>query len=314
MRSAGRHGRELQDLVSTSRFPCLVRVSVAVSAVVIPQTLSTRPGPRLIWHFDSIRQYSPQHYQTIRFIHQILKSDGIIILINVSGPIGRTHASMADLGKATGMAMADLQKAFHDVCSEFRSKCHSKIDLYCARSEARQRRLVSNYRNLPFDPRVYIEKIDSFYKVRDVARETVASLLDDGYFDQSEDSVQRALEEILHVPIHKKDWGGELNDLYTANLALDGFPVATAFLLKGNGLKRSTLEIRDCGKNGDQLVRLVDSPANLFVVQFVGNVKEAVIRDIDGKFRGLHAQGRCARYCVVYGQDTARLFRAYGLA
>ena len=121
-----------------------------------------------------------------------------------------------------------------------------------------------------------------------------------------------ALEQILDVALHKKDWGGEINDLYTANLVVSGARTETAFLLKGNGLRRRVMEIGDCGSNGDQLLRLADSPARLFVVQFVGNISESVIRDIDGKIRALRAAGKDAWYCIMDGQDTARLLRAYG--
>jgi hypothetical protein len=121
-----------------------------------------------------------------------------------------------------------------------------------------------------------------------------------------------ALEQILDVPMHKKDWGGEINDLYTANVIVNGRRTETAFLLKGNGLKRRVMEISDCGKNGDQLLRLIESPARLFVVQFVGNISESVIRDIDGKVRGARAHGKDAWYSIVDGQDTARLLRAHG--
>lgn len=79
--------------------------------------------------------------------------------------------------------------------------------------------------------------------------------------------------------------GGEQNDLYTANLVVGRVRRQSAFLLKGNGLKNATMEIRHCGANGDQLLRLCASPAELFVVQFVGTISEAVIADLDGKIR-----------------------------
>jgi len=170
---------------------------------------------------------------------------------------------------------------------------------------------LPQYTDLPLGPRLFVEDIESFRKVRDVNRATVADILQEGYLDRPEDSVQMALEQILDVPMHKKDWGGEINDLYTANVIVNGRRTETAFLLKGNGLKRRVMEISDCGKNGDQLLRLIESPARLFVVQFVGNISESV-RDIDGKVRGLRAHGKEAWYSIVDGQDTARLLRAYG--
>ena len=75
---------------------------------------------------------------------------------------------------------------------------------------------LPEYTDLPLDVRLYVEDIDSFRKVRDVNPATVMDVLTDGYLNRSEDSVQIALERILSVPFHKKDCGGEQNDLYTA--------------------------------------------------------------------------------------------------
>jgi hypothetical protein len=55
-----------------------------------------------------------------------------------------------------------------------------------------------------------------------------------------------------------------------------------------------------------------NSPAKLFVIQFVGRISEAVIADIDGKVRHARSEGKEAWYCIMDGQDTARVFRAYG--
>ena len=128
----------------------------------------------------------------------------------------------------------------------------------------------------------------------------------------AEDAVQLALERILGVPFHKKDWGGETNDLYTANLTVSGARRAAAFLLKGPGIGRKTMTIADCGKNGDQLVRLFTSPAELFVIQYVGPVAEALVTDVAGKVQERRAEGKTAHYLVLDGQDTARLMHAYG--
>jgi hypothetical protein len=171
---------------------------------------------------------------------------------------------------------------------------------------------LPEYTDLPLDARLYVEDIDSFRKVRDVNPATVLEALKNGYLDRSEDSVQTALERILSVSFHKKDWGGEQNDLYTANLLVNGLRHQTAFLLKGNGLKSATMEIKHCGANGDQILRLCNSPARLFVVQFVGTISEAVVSDIDGKVRQARFQGKDAWYCLMDGQDTARVLRAYG--
>jgi hypothetical protein len=175
--------------------------------------------------------------------------------------------------------------------------------------------VANRYREMPVDPRLHLDDIDSFEKIRGVGTAAVDHLLSmSGYFDRSEESIQTAIEEILSETLHKKDWGGEVNDLYSSNVRVSGRRLPTAFALKGNGLKAKVLELGDWGKNGDQILRLFDSPARLFVVQYVGNIGECVIRDVEQKVQLKRATGDPAWYCVINGQDTARLLRAYGKA
>jgi hypothetical protein len=165
----------------------------------------------------------------------------------------------------------------------------------------------------PLRDRLTLEDIDSFALAHDVSRQEVAMYLSRlGYLDVSEETVQLAIEAILGASWHKKDWGGEINDLYSSDILVAGVRTPTAFLLKGHGLRRAELRIADCGKNGDQLLRLFTSPASLFVVQFVGNVSEAVIADVQGKVAQLRAVGRPAWFLIIDGVDTARLLYAYG--
>ena len=168
------------------------------------------------------------------------------------------------------------------------------------------------YTGLPISERLYVEDIDSFSQVRDVNPATVAKELTKGRIDWSEDAVQMALEAILDVPFHRADWGGEINDLYTANLVVNGRRTPSAFLLKGNGLRAAEMQLSDCGKNGDQVIRLFQSPAELFVVQYIGPISDAVIQDVCSKVRLRRAEGLPAHFLVMDGQDTARLLKAYG--
>ncbi len=140
----------------------------------------------------------------------------------------------------------------------------------------------------------------------------VTGFLKEGYLDWAEDKVQLALEAILNVPFHHKDWGGEGNDLYTSNVIVNGCPTPTAFLLKGNGLKSKVMEIKHCGKNADQVIRLFQSPADLFVIQFVGNIAEAVIHQAHAEIARLKTHGKEAQFLIMDGQTTARVLHAYG--
>jgi hypothetical protein len=81
---------------------------------------------------------------------------------------------------------------------------------------------LARYTDLPIQDRLFVEDIDSFRNVRDVNPAMVAHALTNGYLDRSEDQIQLALEQILGVPVHKKDWSGEFNDLYTANVIVNG--------------------------------------------------------------------------------------------
>ena len=162
-------------------------------------------------------------------------------------------------------------------------------------------------------PRLHVDDIDSFQKVRDIQPSNVQHLLNkSARLDLQEDFIQTSLEEILNVPLHKHDWAGEENDLYTANMVVNGKRIPIAFALKGRGIKHKTLEIRDCGKNGDQLIRLFQSPADLFVLQYVGEISENVVKDMEGKTCLHRHNGKQVWYCVINGLDTARLLHAYG--
>lgn len=171
---------------------------------------------------------------------------------------------------------------------------------------------LSQYTDLPMKDRFYVEDIDSFQKVRDVNPAMVAGFLENGFLSWTEDQVQVALEQILGVSFHKKDWGGEVNDLYTANVIVNSSPRATGFLLKGPGIGKKEMVIADCGKNGDQLVRLFTTPADLFVVQYIGPISEMLVKDVQGKVTALKSEGKTTHFLMIDGQDTARLLHAYG--
>jgi hypothetical protein len=170
---------------------------------------------------------------------------------------------------------------------------------------------TSRYNDLAPVDRLYIEDIDSFQRVRSTNPGMVRSALTDGRVELKEEQVQAALEDILGISFHRIDWGGEINDL-RGTVMINGARRSAAFLLKGNGCKARELTIAKCGKNGDQIVRLFNSPAELFVVQYVGFISDAVVSDISTKVAAKRAEGRSAWFCVIDGDDTARLLKAYG--
>ena len=160
----------------------------------------------------------------------------------------------------------------------------------------------------PMPLRLYLEQIESFERINLVSEKDIEHFLSkSGYFDRSEEFIQLALESILDEKLHKKDWGGENNDLYTSNVIFENKRCATAFVLKGNGTGVILLKQKHIGYNGDQTIKAFNSPAELFILQFVGNIDENVIQGLELGVQGLRHQGKPASYCIIDGQTTARL-------
>ncbi|MBP8591167.1 hypothetical protein KBI33_01705 [Candidatus Shapirobacteria bacterium] len=155
---------------------------------------------------------------------------------------------------------------------------------------------------------ISIDEIESLGEVKNVSVDEIRVLVPLKY---SEEQIQNWFEEIIEEPEHKKDWGGEINDLFTSRLLINGTRKIAAFLLKGAGKRMKELKISDCGKNGDQIQRLFKSPADIFIIQFVGPIAEAVVEEAKSKTLLLRHEGKDAQFCIIDGYDTARILRAY---
>lgn len=153
--------------------------------------------------------------------------------------------------------------------------------------------------------RIYAEDIESFLKVKNLSRERVISLLP---VNVSEDYIKKALCKILSVSSPPKDWGGERSDLFT-DVKYRGRLIPAAFMLKGSGT-HGKLTIKKCGKNGDQILRLVEEPARLFVIQHVDSIDSNVIKLLEIAL-GSIVKKQKLYYCVMDGVETARLLVAY---
>lgn len=152
--------------------------------------------------------------------------------------------------------------------------------------------------------RLYVEDIDSFSRVSEVS----ASEVDvDMLRDISESEVKTYFREIIDEPFDQHDWGGELNDLFTSQIEIDGRRVDSAFMLKGPSVE-GPLRIADAGTRGDQFQRLFQSPADLYIAQFNGKIEDRTYRHI----KDLSSSYDAPMFCIMDGTDTARLLRAYG--
>ncbi len=158
--------------------------------------------------------------------------------------------------------------------------------------------------------RLFPEDIDNFKKIVEVTPEMVSQTAEQ-VSNWAEKDIKSAFESIIGEKYSKKDWGGEGNDLFTWNVKIRGISIPAAFLLKGRAIQSQKLRIRDCGKNGDQIVRLFDAPAELFVVQYIRGINEELIKDVQDKVLVKRAQKKRAWCLIMNGQDTARLLMAY---
>ena len=155
---------------------------------------------------------------------------------------------------------------------------------------------------------IWPEDIDQFSRMRDVEGENADEWMS-AMEQLPERKVKEAFASLFSEPT-KKDWGGESDDHFSANVAVRGQHRTAAFLLKGpSDFRVMTLEM--CGKRADQIQRMVDTDADISIVQhahLIGPVvrktlHNAVVRPGDSR----------RKYCLIDGQATYRILKAYSL-
>lgn len=152
---------------------------------------------------------------------------------------------------------------------------------------------------------VTIDDIGSFKKAWSV--DTDAEIPKSISETQFRTGVQRILGELGTF----KDWGGERSDLHSTRLLVGGKRRATAFAFKGPGTK-GRLTPGKMGKNGDQIQRLFETPAQVFVVQYCGQIDQSVARQMEGLAVAKSTMtGQPIWYGIIDGKDSNRLYLAY---
>lgn len=151
---------------------------------------------------------------------------------------------------------------------------------------------------------VHVDDIDSFRRVRSIAASA-------NRVPMLEATFKKGLQEIVGEKGRFADWGGEKNDLLTTKVRINGRRRTTAFALKGRG-KKGTLTPAGMGKNGDQIQRLFSSPADVFLLQYWGEVDESVRGQmrVYAKAKSV-STGAEVLFGIIDGEDSERLLRAY---
>jgi len=91
-----------------------------------------------------------------------------------------------------------------------------------------------------------------------------------------EDLIKKGFARVVGEGGTFKDWGGEKSDLYTNKFRVKGARRAVAVAFKGKGTKGRLVPAK-MGKNGDQIGRLFDEPAEVFLVAYCGQIDSAIV-------------------------------------
>jgi hypothetical protein len=127
----------------------------------------------------------------------------------------------------------------------------------------------------------------------------------------SEKRFKAGIQRILGQLGQFKDWGGETSDLFSTKVRIDGNRRWTAFAFKGPATKGS-LTPSKMGKNGDQIQRLFEAPAQVHIVQYHGTIDASVLKQMTllAVTKSLMT-GQLIYYGVIDGEDSHRLLIAY---
>jgi hypothetical protein len=149
---------------------------------------------------------------------------------------------------------------------------------------------------------ISIDDIDSFAKVRDASANHVHPL--------AEKKLKKGIAKIIGEKGSFKDWGGEKSDLYTTRIRIGRKRLRAAIAFKGKATKGKLVPAK-MGKNGDQINRLFDEPAEVFLVIYCGQIDSSIISQMQAFAIGIALSGRRVSYGVVDGTDVGRLIGAY---
>jgi hypothetical protein len=156
--------------------------------------------------------------------------------------------------------------------------------------------------------RITIDEIDSFYKAGEVQEQEISKIVP---LQLEEREIKEKFHEIIGDPFVQKDWGGERCDIYTSHIRFRNRKTPCAFILKGKSYARGKLMPSDLGKNGDQIVRLFQEPAEIYFIQTNGYIDSTVESTIQAFVTQKMKEGYKVFYCLIDGIDSARILKAY---
>jgi hypothetical protein len=163
---------------------------------------------------------------------------------------------------------------------------------------------VSYPRRMVNTHRITIDDIDSFSRVKtSIAKKEPSRPV-------YENRVKKGIMKILGQKGHFDDWGGETTDLESW-VKIQGKRLAASFALKGKATSGKLVPGK-MGKNGDQIQRLFRSSADVFLVQYWGQVDGSVAEQMEKiAIAKSVADNKRIYWGIIDGADTKRLISAY---
>lgn len=148
-----------------------------------------------------------------------------------------------------------------------------------------------------------IDDIDSFSKISGTKSQKFEPL--------AENIMKKGVKSIIGEEGEFKDWGGEIDDLFTTRVVYKDKRHAVAIGFKGRATKGILTPVK-MGKNGDQIQRLFRAPADIFLIQYHSQIAESVIEQMKQfAIAKSYAEGRIICFGVIDGADTSRIIQAY---
>ena len=151
----------------------------------------------------------------------------------------------------------------------------------------------------------YIEDFSEFSNVTTLPLPSSHALMK----NVPEAGFKRALAKILGEQASNELGRGNVRSLYKQFASPRSTGINAAFLLKGPARYRP-MTVAHLGKNGDQILRLAQEPADVLIVQHCHDIMPPV-RTL---LRAMVVQpGRPRRFCCVDGRESLRLLKTFDL-
>lgn len=150
---------------------------------------------------------------------------------------------------------------------------------------------------------ITIDDIDSFARAKKQRARKLGAT--------PENVIKKAFARIVGEGGVFKDWGGEKSDLYTNKMKVKGSRRACAVAFKGKGTAGKLVPAK-MGKNGDQIDRLFDEPAEVFLIVYCGQIDSSVVSQMHAFAIAKKAMsGRKVYFGIIDDDDLGKIAAAY---